>query len=240
MNFQEMNERNHTGSQAGGDDAECGSGENAAHATKIAIDEADRAVRSCDGIVVAEMEKIGRKVHFETVVTALYPAAYMLELTNSTAEFLAERKVKPHGNVKNVFSLVLRGFTQGIHPLLRDRLSKSAAVIGLAYHQGVPPDEFSSWLKHHPLEKACNEYRRIIRERQKSRDDDLVSKILVDPAKEPDKAPLLPATPITWGHVGLKLAVVQFEPDGNGNFWVRAILHHNEDDVMTIVRAELA
>jgi len=87
----------------------------------------------------------------------------------------------------------------------------------LAYHKGIPPEEFQKWLKDNGIEKACAEYRRIMRELDKAERDKQIDKVLVDPKKEPDKAPLLPATPITGGCVGLKLAVVDFTLDGWAN-----------------------
>lgn len=211
--------------------------DNCCSATKNAIEQADRAVRACNDVVVPEMEKLARKARFETVVIPVYAAAYMIVSNNDITEFLAEREVKTHGNVKNIFSPITVGFTKGTHPLLRDRLCKYSATMWLAYHKGIPPEEFQKWLKDNGIEKACAEYRRIMRELDKAERDKQIDKVLVDPKKEPDKAPLLPATPITGGCVGLKLAVVDFTLDGMGEFRLLGILPHDRDAVMRIVAA---
>lgn len=221
-------------------DAGVGGDENVAQAAKIAIAQADEAVRACNEVVVPELEKLARKARFERVLIPLYAAAYVIITTNSAAEFLAARQVKSHGNVKNIFSSILVGFAKFAHPLVRGRLCKYAAVIGLAYHENVAPVDFAAWLKTHPIEKACVEYRRTMHKLKQTRRDEQIRKILVSPKQEPDKAPLMPATPITWGHVGLKLAVVDFTIDGKGDFHLLGILPHDRDEVMEIVTAAAA
>ncbi len=148
---------------------------------------------------------------------------------------MAERQIKVHGSTKNDCYPIFRAFTRTAHPWLRDRVCKYAQVAALAVHGKVAPAEFPDWLKRNPVEKACREYRRIMRERSKSeRTEHLQSvwEFLVDPKKEPEKAPIVPATAITPGYVGLKLAVVDFTNDGSGNFRVLGIMPHDADAVM--------
>jgi hypothetical protein len=99
------------------------------------------------------------------------------------------------------------------HPWLRDRVCKSAEVAAPAFHKNVQPEAFPDWFKCHPIEKASAEYRSIMRECGKSLCNDeqqRVCEFLVDPKKEPDKVPIIPATPVTPGYVGLKLGVLGF------------------------------
>ncbi|MBX9847426.1 MAG: hypothetical protein K2Z80_37175 [Xanthobacteraceae bacterium] len=182
--------------------------ENVAAAAKNAIAEADKAVRICNDAVVTAMDKLARKARYQDVLIPLYAASYLIEASNGRIEFLGQRGIKPHGNVKNIFSPIVLAFTKNAHPLLRDRMCKYAQVIWLAGHENVAPDEFPAWLKSHPTEKACAEYRRIMHQRQKAKhDDEQISRVLIDPGKQPEKAPLLPATPITWGYPSCDTAI---------------------------------
>jgi hypothetical protein len=111
-------------------------------------------------------------------------------------------------------------------------------VGALALHENVAPEAFPDWLKRHPIEEACTRYRQIMRERKKAKRDDELQRaweFLVDPKKEPGNAPVRPATPVTSGYAGLKLAVLDFSKDGSGDFCVLGILPHKRDAVMRLV-----
>lgn len=208
--------------------------ENVAQAAKL-IAEADRAVQSCNEVLQDQLEKVGRKVPTEKTVAVIYSAYCAISATGAQAQFLAERQIKVHGSTQNECYPIFRAFTRTAHPWLRDRVCKYAQVAALAVHQKVVPEEFPDWLKRHPIEKACREYRHIMRERSRSERNEHLQRVwefLVDPKKEPEKAPIVPATPITPGYVGLKLAVVDFTRDGRGNFRVLGIMPQNADAVM--------
>ncbi|MCK1597949.1 hypothetical protein [Bradyrhizobium sp. 164] len=216
-------------------DPDGGNTENVAQSAKSMIAEADRAVESCNEVLRDQLEKVGRKVPTEKTVALIYTAYCAISAAGSQAQFLAERQIKVHGSTKNECYPIFRAFTRTAHPWLRDRVCKYAQVAALAVHQQVASEAFPDWLKRHPIEKACREYRRIMRERTKSERNEHLQRVwqfLVDPRKEPERAPMVPATPITPGHVGLKLAVVDFTHDGSGNFRVLGIMPHDADAVM--------
>ncbi len=209
--------------------------ENVAQAAKLMIAEADRAVQSCNEVLHDQLEKVGRKVPTEKTVAVIYAAYCAIAANGSQEQFLAERKIKVHGSTKNACYPIFRAFTRTAHPWLRDRVCKYAQVAALAVHEKVEPGTFPDWLKRNPIEKACQKYRRIMRERSKSERKEHQQRVwefLVDPRKEPEKAPIVPATSITPGYVGLKLAVVDFMHDGSGNFRVLGIMPHNADAIM--------
>jgi hypothetical protein len=215
--------------------ADAGNTENVAQAAKLMIAEADRAVQSCNEVLRDQLEKVGRKVPTEKTVAVIYTAYCAISATGSQAQFLAERQIKVHGSTKNDCYPIFRAFTRTAHPWLRDRVCKYAQVAALAVYQKVAPEAFPDWLKRNPIEKACGEYRRIMRERNKSERNEHLQRVwefLVDPKKEPEKAPITPATPITPGYVGLKLAVLEFTHDGSGDFRVLGIMQHDADAVM--------
>ena len=199
------------------------------------IAEADRAVQACNEVLRDQLEKVGRKVPTEKTVAVIYTAYCAISATGSQAQFLAERQIKIHGSTKNDCYPIFRAFTRTAHPWLRDRVCKYAQVAALAVHEKVAPEAFPDWLKRHPIEEACREYRRILREQTKSERNEHLQRVwqfLVDPRKEPEKAPIMPATPITPGYVGLKLAVLDFSPDGSGDFRVLEVMPHDADAVM--------
>ncbi|MET4519514.1 hypothetical protein [Bradyrhizobium sp. I1.7.5] len=212
-----------------------GNTENVAQAAKLRIAEADHAVQSCNEVLRDQLEKVGRKVPTEKTVAVIYTAYCAIAATGAQEQFLAERQIKVHGSTKNACYPIFRAFTRTAHPWLRDRVCKYAQIAALAVHQKVAPEKFPDWLKRNPIEKACREYRRIMRERSKSERNEHLQRVwrfLVDPKKEPEKAPIVPATPITPGYVGLKLAVIDFTHDGSGNFRVLGIMPHDADAVM--------
>ncbi|MCX7321291.1 MAG: hypothetical protein NT113_18020 [Hyphomicrobiales bacterium] len=209
--------------------------DNVAQAAKLMIAEADRAVQSCNEVLHDQLAKVGRKVPTENIVAVIYTAYCAIAVTGSQAQFLADRHIKVHGSTKNDCYPVFQAFTRSAHPWLRDRVCKYAQVAALAFHEKVAPETFPDWLKRNPIEKACREYRRIMRERSRSERNEHLQRVwefLVDPKKEPDKAPIVPATPITPGYAGVKLAVIDFAHDGSGNFRVLGIMPHDADAVM--------
>ena len=237
MDFTQADQHDRDRPQADHDDTEDDGNENVARSTKTLIADADKSVRSCNDILTDGLVKIGRKLPTEKAVTGIYRAYCAITATDGQAKFLAERQIKVHGSTKNACYPIFRAFTKGAHPWLRDRVCKYAEVAALAIHENVSAEAFPDWLKRHPIEKACAEYRRIMREREKSKRNDEQQRIwdfLVDP-KDPDRAPIIPATPITPGHVGIKLAVLEFSDDGSGDFRVLGIMPHEADAVMRMV-----
>lgn len=235
MDFTESVQHTCDGVDAGDVGSDGDNAENVAQAAKLMIAEADRAVQSCNEVLRDQLEKVGRKVPTEKTVALIYTAYCAIAATGSQAQFLAERQIKVHGSTKNDCYPVFRAFTRTSHPWLRDRVCKYAQVAALAVHGKVAPETFPDWLKRNPIEKACREYRRIMRDRNKSERDEHLQRVwefLVDPKKEPEKAPIVAATPITPGYVGLKLAVVDFTHDGSGNFRVLGIMPQDADAVM--------
>lgn len=224
--------------QADHDDIEGDRNENGAQATKRLISDADKSVSCCNDILTDSLVKIGRKLPTEKAITGIYRAYCAITATGSQAEFLAERQIKIHGSTKNECYPIFRAFTKGAHPWLRNRVCKYAEVAALATHEGVSPEAFPDWLKRHPIEKACAEYRRIVRDREKSKRNDEQQRIwdyLVNPRKDPDRAPMIAATPITPGYTGMKLAVLEFSYDGSGEFQVLGIMPHEADAVIRMV-----
>jgi hypothetical protein len=235
MDFTESVQHAHDRLDADDIDPVGGNTENVAQAAKLMIAEADRAVQSCNEVLRDQLEKVGRRVPTEKTVAVIYTAYCAISATGSQAQFLAERQIKVHGSTKNDCYPIFRAFTRTAHPWLRDRVCKYAQVAALAVHEKVAPETFPDWLKRHPIEKACREYRRIMRDRNKSERYEHLQRVwqfLVDPRKEPEKAPIIPATPITPGYVGLKLAVLDFSHDGSGDFRVLGIMPHDADAVM--------
>lgn len=221
-----------------------GEDENVAQAT-FEISLADKAVAACNEIIVETLNNAGHKAEasFGTATVAIYRAVRTIEASGIGPRFLADRKIKIHGNTRNTYQPYFRAFAKRTHPFLRSKLCKQAEVIGLACHENVAPDDFAAWLKNHPVEQACKEYRRIMRDQSNSKHDEAtrrVKEILIDPAKQPDKAPLRGATPITGRLIGIKLAVVEFVPDGRGDFRLLGVLPHDADEVMRIVEAATA
>ncbi len=241
MNFHSHHDRRAT--ENGEASAETSSGPDQAEMllqATSAIAFADEAVLACGETFEAVLQKASRKVQGQvnTALVAIYGAILRIEQLNNGAQFLDQRGIKAHGNVTNPYQPYLRAFTKRADPLVRSKICKYAQVVALARHENVAADDIGDWLKAHPIEEACREYRRIVREQSNSQRDAerrRASAILVDPKKEPDKAPLLSATPITPGYTGLKLAVVDFANDGSGDFRLLGILPHERDAVMRMV-----
>jgi len=209
----------------------------------FAIKEADNEMIKCHDAFIKALETTSRKIEqpVRNVSVAIYRAICTIEAENYGQLFLAKRETKKsHGNTKNIYYRYVSAFTKGAHPLLRNRLCKHAEVMAFARHENVPSDNFPDWLKTHPIEKACAEYRRIKREEYKSEELRRFTDAVVDRESEPDKAPLCRATPLTPGTRGLKLAVLEFAGDGCGDFYLLAILPHNADEVKRVVLASAA
>jgi hypothetical protein len=210
---------------------------NAAQATKDAIVDADEAVRACDNVFTSELAKAGQRVKmpFERAMLAIYAAYCKIEANDCGPAFLAERKVKIHGNTKNACYPYLLAFTKSTHELLRDRVCKQAEVVALARYENVEPENFTAWLKDHPIEAACAKYRSITRDLKKSQRIEQLYKMLFDPKKYPEKAPPLPATPLTSGCRDIRLGVLDFTLDTGGDFRVLGVLPLDADTVLRIV-----
>ena len=241
MNFTEFTQDSHDPFRGADSDPEADGEENVAQQQNLvlSISEADKIVGSCNELVIDELHKFGRKIPTPKVVAGIYTAYRAIEAAGCRDQFLAARKIRIHGNTKNVCYPVFLAFTRTTHPWLRDRVCKYAEVGALAVHHAVSAEDFPEWLKRNPIEKACAEYRKIMRDLDKSKRDDEMRRareFLVDPKKEPEKAPILRATPITRGYAGLMLGVLDFSNDRSGDFRVLGILPHDRDAVMRIVK----
>jgi hypothetical protein len=235
MDFSETAQRGH--SRVDGDDAGFygGNTENVAESNKmkLAIEGADEAIRACNERLLTEIEAAGHVLPTGTIVARIYTAYCAIEGGGGQEQFLAERGIKIHGNTKNACYPVFQAFTKKAHSWLRDRVCKYATVAALARHENVSPGDFPEWQKRHPVEVACEEYRKIKSELNKAKR----RAFMIDPKKEPDKAPLLPATPITVARLGLRLGVIEFAKDGSGDFRLLGVLPHDRGAVMRIVEA---
>jgi hypothetical protein len=87
------------------------------------------------------------------VQDGLYRTLVDIEERDLMREFLAERRVRKHGNVKTPYSPFLAAFTKGRHARVRYTLAKLAVVFALARAQRVPPEEFQTWRKKWPIEE---------------------------------------------------------------------------------------
>jgi len=203
---------------------------------KLAIEGADHAVRACNERLVAEIEAAGGSLPTGAIVASIYAAYCAIEAAGARESFLAQRGIKVHGNTKNECYPVFQAFTKTSHSWLRDRVCKYATVAALARHENVSPDDFPEWQKCHPVEVACEKYRKIKAELNKAKRRAL----MIDPKREPDKVPLLLATPITVGCLGLRLGVIEFAKDGSGDFRVLGVLPHDRSAVMRIVTASIS
>lgn len=235
MDFTESDQ--HDCDRVHAEDGRCdyGNTENVAESNKmeLAIAGADSAIRACNELFLAEIEVAVRTVPTSTIVASIYAAYCAIETAGGRERFLAERGIKIHGNTKNECYPVFQAFTKKMHSWLRDRVCKYATVAALARHQNVSPEDFLDWQKRHPVEIACEEYRKIKAKLDKAKR----RAFMIDPGKEPDKAPLLSGTPITSGQVGLKLGVLELVKDGSGDFRVLGVLPHDHKAVMRIVAA---
>lgn len=233
MDFSESTQLDGDSTYADNGRTDAHNNENVAGSNKLmlAIAEADNAIHRCNDRLLGEVEKFGDTMPTADVVAGIYTAYCAIEAAGRREQFLAERGIKIHGNTQNECYPIFRGFTKKVHSWLRDRVCKYATVAALARHEGVLPHDFPGWLKDHPIEEACEEYRRIKAELEEAKR----RAFMVDVNKEPEKAPMIQATPITRGLVGLKLGVLEFAKDGSGEFRVLGVLPHERNAVMRMV-----
>lgn len=170
-----------------------------------------------------------------TTVCMVYGAINEIEAANNGAQFLADRGVTPHGNNKNPYQPYVLAFTKGTPAWARSSVCKYAQVIAVARNRQILPERFEAWLKTRTIDQIRAEFRSMLTERCKAERDALVGKVLVDPELEPEKAPVLPGTPITIGHAGLKLAAIKILDRERGDFRVIGILPHGPNAVMEII-----
>ena len=211
--------------------------DNCCSATLVAS--ADDAIAALNDIVTGTVDKVAYRTRkaLRSAVILIYSAICEL-IRDGGAEFLATRGVKAHGNTDNPYQPYMRAFTKETHAWVRSAVCKYAQVFWLAQHLNIPPGNFGAWLETQTVEGACAEYRQLMRERRRSERNEKLAKVLVDPEKEPEKAPLLSGTPVTLGCKGLKLAVVNCVSDGSGNFRLLGILHHDHDAIVELVLAD--
>jgi hypothetical protein len=153
------------------------------------------------------------------VQTALYCAIVDLEEQGLMAEFLADRRVRRHGNTKNPYTPVVSAFARGRHPRVRQTLAKVAAVIALAREDNIEPQNFADWRKNWPVEEACREWR----ERQARLGSDEDTETTVDLFLASD-AEFLPPITQTVGYSGKQLAVIECTQDLSGAFRLVRVL----------------
>jgi hypothetical protein len=233
MDFNESTQQNGGNTYADNGRTDAHNNENVAGSNKmkLAIAEADNAVYRCNDHFLGEIEKFGGTMPTAGVVAGIYTAYCAIEAAGRREQFLAERGIKIHGNTQNECYPIFRAFTKKVHSWLRDRVCKYATVAALARYESVSSNDFPGWLKAHPIEEACEEYRRIKAELEEAKR----RAFMVDASKDPEKAPTIPATPITRGHIGLRLGVLEFAKDGSGEFRLLGILPHERNAVMRIV-----
>lgn len=233
MDFSEPTQPDWPSTHADNGRTDAHNNENVAGSNKMrrAIGAADNAIHRCNDHFLSEIEKFGGTIPTADVVAGIYAAYCAIEAAGRREQFLAERGIKIHGNTQNECYPIFRAFTKKIHSWLRDRVCKFATVAALARHENVSPHDFPGWLKDHPIEEACEEYRRIKAELEEAKR----RAFMVDASKDPEKVPMIRATPITRGHIGLKLGVLEFAKDGSGEFRLLGILPHERNTVMRMV-----
>ncbi|GAA3846364.1 hypothetical protein GCM10022626_14180 [[Pseudomonas] carboxydohydrogena] len=233
MGFSESTQHDGDSTYADNGRTDAHNNENVAGSNKLmlAIAEADNAIHRCNDRLLSEVEKLGGTIPTAGVVAGIYTAYCAIEAAGRREQFLAERGIKIHGNTQNECYPIFRAFTKKVHSWLRDRVCKYATVAALARHEGVLPHDFPGWLKDHPIEEACEEYRRIKAELEEAKR----RAFMVDASKYPEKVPTIQATPVTHGHIGLKLGVLEFAKDGSGEFRLLGILPHERNAVMRMV-----
>jgi hypothetical protein len=233
MGFSESTQHDGDSTYADNGRTDAHNNENVAGSNKLmlAIADADNAIHRCNDRLLSEVEKLGGTIPTAGVVAGIYTAYCAIEAAGRREQFLAERGIKIHGNTQNECYPIFRAFTKKVHSWLRDRVCKYATVAALARHEGVLPHDFPGWLKDHPIEEACEEYRRIKAELEEAKR----RAFMVDASKYPEKVPTIQATPVTHGHIGLKLGVLEFAKDGSGEFRLLGILPHERNAVMRMV-----
>jgi hypothetical protein len=187
---------------------------NVAPATKNVTGDIERADTAV--VVVSEIFKAAGKKSGPQLTAAMAPiyrVAVALTQANELEGFLTSRGIKPHFNVKNPCASILLAFSSKSHPACRSAFCKRASVLALALHQAVDPEQFPDWQGQWPLEKACVEWRNVCKSLRSSPSEEV--SVLVDVNLEPDQVPLVGPTPLTMGHIGRRLGVLDFPaPDG--------------------------
>jgi hypothetical protein len=201
------------------------------------IPRAEEAVAALNKLAASAQDELVRtsKRALLTAVCLIYGAIRKIKDNASGAEYLASRNVSPHGNTDNWCQPYVKAFTQGTGSWARSAICKYGQVVAVGIHHNVPAEQFENWLSTRTIGQARAEYQSIVRERRKGERNAKLRKILIDPEEEPEKAPLMSATPLTIGHVGSKLAVLDLVADGSGKFRVTGILPYAGKAVTDIV-----
>jgi hypothetical protein len=237
MNYHESTAANTDGTQAGARPDQSEQEEKCRRATFV--ERADNAVAGLKELATNAKDAFFRrsKQALLTAVCLIYGAICEIENANGGAQFLADRGVVPHGNSENPQQPLVLAFTKDAGGWARSGVCKYAQVIAVARHHQIAPDDFEAWFSTRTIGDARAEYRRITTERRKMLREALIAKILINPEKEPEKAPILPGTSVTKGHTGLKLLVVNVLDDVSGNYRELGMLPHAPEEVMEIVEA---
>jgi hypothetical protein len=169
----------------------------------------DQVYRKFDEVSQKAVARLERSTapDFGRAVSQMYAASVALETAGTVQSFLDERGVKPHGNVKNQHTLLVHAFVGSVHRGLKSALCKRAAVIALARRHDVAPEDFDEWRKVWPIERACEEFRRLTNHNG-------------DASEKPD----------TRGLMGQRIVLVEFAANGSGKFRLVKIL---EDSSLT-------
>jgi hypothetical protein len=197
--------------------------ENGAQAPKFGprVSEADTAIGLINEVAERAFGDAEEKfsLGLPEVQAALYCAIVDLEQRGQVDEFLAERQVPKHGNVKNAYATVLSGFTNGKHARVRQTLAKAAAVMALARADSIEPQKFRTWRKDWPIEEACREWRARQKRIQGGEPKTDASDFYLT-----SDAEFLPPVGPTAGYVGRQLAVIECAPDLSGRFRLVRVL----------------
>lgn len=201
------------------------------------IQRAEEAVVALNKLAASVQDELVRtsKRALLTAVCLIYGAIREIKDNGTGAEYLASRNVSPHGNTDNWCQPYVKAFTQGTGSWARSAICKYSQVIAVGIHHNVPAEEFEEWLSARTIGEARAEYQSIVRERRNAERHEKLRKIVIDPEEAPEKAPLVSATPLTIGHIGPKLAVLDLVADGSGRFRVTGILPYVGKAVTDIV-----
>ncbi len=123
----------------------------------------DQAYRRFDEVSEKGVARFERSTaaDLERAVSQMYTAAVLIETERPLQSYLDECGVKAHGNVKNPYTLFVQVCTGSVHRGLKSALCKRAAVIALARRHDVAPQNFDEWRELWPVERACEEFRRL-------------------------------------------------------------------------------
>jgi hypothetical protein len=141
----------------------------------------------------------------------LYRAIVDLERRGQVDEFIAERRVRRHGNAQNPYSPLLSALTEGAHPRVRQILAKTAAMFAFAREERVEPEKFAEWRQQWPIEKACKEWRDREKRRNGGQAEDMAVALFLA-----SDAEFLGPVPQAVGYTGNQLFAVRCSEDGSG------------------------